>query len=396
MILEGSSRLPGKRSAAMAARERNFWNMDESKLREKGFEKLFQKKTKPEFYAALQKALGEKRFGDREAIYEAGDDSSDGLYLIINGKVRLRNPETGDEAIRAEGDVFGVSGILRTRGKREETVLSSGDTLLAVLSREDAERLAEENPGFDRWIERCLLFFEEEKRRADETDREKRRIGAKAVFLALLPMAWAVVWDALVTKFAGENALSPLALMVLFLGTAALIAVFFLAGKFPKGELGFGKPVKTRTFLISLAAVAELSALYFLAAMAEDNGVISGFAAPGGGSVTGGGALLFFGMSLFHLAVFFMTAGILPRAAEALFGGKSGKIAKWLLPLAVAAPVYAALEGAEGAVWLLILTLTFLFVRIRTGDLFWSGAFFFVASAVGAFGFGILFVPAMF
>lgn len=370
--------------------------MDESKLSERGFDKLFQKTAKPAYYALLVPALGERRFGDAEAVYEEGDDPSDGLYLIINGKVALRNPETGEEILRGPGDLFGTNGILRSRGRREETALASGETLLYALSREDYERLARDNADFGRWLERCLLLHEGKSRREAEGDREKRRTGAKAVALALLPMAWAALWDALVTKFAGEETLAPAGMMILFLGIAALLAVFFFAGKFSKEEMGFGKAVSLRTALISLAAAAELSALFFLAAMLEKNGVITGFAAPDGGRITGGGTLLFLGMSLFHLAVFWMAAGILPRAAENLIGGKAGKVMKWILPLAVSVPVYAALEGAAGAVWLLILTLSYLFVRLKTGDLMLSGVFFLLASAVGAFGFGIYIVPSMF
>ena len=370
--------------------------MDDTKLCEKGFDRLFQKAAKPEYFALLVPALRERRFSDAEAVYEEGDDPSDGLYLIISGKAVLRNPETGEEILRSPGDLFGANGILRSRGKREETVLASGDTILYALSREAYESLTGENADFGRWFERCLLAHEGKSRREAEADREKRRTGAKAIALALLPLAWAALWDALVTKFAGEGTLAPAGMMVLFLGIAALLAVFFFAGRFPKNGMGFGRSLSIRTVLFSLAAAAELSALFFLAAMLEKNGIITGFAAPEGGTVTGGGALLFLGMSLFHLAIFWMAAGILPGAAEDLVGGRAGKVMKWLLPLAVSVPVYAALEGAAGACWLGILTLTYLFVRLKTDDLLFSGVFFLIASAIGAFGFGILFVPAMF
>jgi len=378
----------------MSGKERK--SMDESKLCDNGFDRLFQKAGKPEYYALLTGVLGERRFRDAEAVYEEGDDASDGLYLIISGKVRLRNPETGEEVQREPGDLFGTNGALRSRGRREETVLASGETLLYTLSREDYEKLSQENADFGRWFERCLLLHEGRERREAERDRGKRRTGAKAVALALLPLSWAVLWDGLVTKFAGEGTLAPAGMMILFLGIAVLLAVFFFAGRFPKDEIGFGRSASLRTVLLSLAAAAELSALFYLAAVLEKNGLITGFAAPDGGEITGGGALLFLGMSVFHLAVFWMAAGILPSAAENLIGGKAGKVAKWLLPIAVSIPVYAALEGAVGACWLAVLTLSYLFVRVKTGDLLLSGVFFLLASAVGAFGFGILFVPSMF
>ncbi|MBR5743370.1 MAG: cyclic nucleotide-binding domain-containing protein, partial [Clostridia bacterium] len=270
--------------------------MDESKLAEKGFEKLFQKKAKPEYYALFARALREETVEDAGVIYEEGD-ASDGLCLIINGKIRLRNPENDSESVREAGDVFGTAGILRARAKREETALAAGEATVAFLSREEYERLTAETPDLGRWLERSLLLHENERRKTAEDDREKRRKSARAIFLALLPLAWAVIWDGLIEKYAGEGTLPPAAMMALFLGIALLLVLFFFAGRFSKRELGLDCPPRLRTYLFLLAAAAELSALFFLAAMLEDNGVLSGFAAPGGGIVTGGGSLLFLGMS---------------------------------------------------------------------------------------------------
>ena len=109
-----------------------------------------------------KEALGELfthlRLRKNQPVYRAGD-SSDTLYVVMEGRVRLtRVTEDGRELtleILEPGDIFGELAIAG-EGERTGSAEAVEDSVVCAVKRDDFEKVVRESPGFSMSLTRLM------------------------------------------------------------------------------------------------------------------------------------------------------------------------------------------------------------------------------------------------
>jgi CRP-like cAMP-binding protein len=90
------------------------------------------------------------------------DESSNSVYLIKNGKVKIsRLSDDGREiiiAILGPGEIFGESSIADSTSKREEFAEATEDTILCLMFSEIIQELMRKDPNFGFKITKIISF----------------------------------------------------------------------------------------------------------------------------------------------------------------------------------------------------------------------------------------------
>jgi len=97
---------------------------------------------------ALSKQISYKEYKPGEDIFLEGEEGS-ALYILISGSVRLFRSVRGEEkqtlAILKDGKFFGEMSLLEKRG-HTATALALRESKIAILSRENFEKLSDDRP----------------------------------------------------------------------------------------------------------------------------------------------------------------------------------------------------------------------------------------------------------
>ncbi len=367
--------------------------MDELLVACKPVEKLFRKKDKPELYEKLAEKLEVYRFADGEPVYEDTDVVDDGLYVIIAGKVDVINREGKFLYSLKEGDFFGADALFNPADERGENVRAKGELTAAALPVENFEAMKKVDPDLAVFVSQCLCSKYDKDFQATETKNAEKERGAKGLLFAILLLFFTSYYSNLLSVLAADDGVGLGAVIIFYVGIVALIGVWFLVGKIPKNEIGFGNYLTWRDTILNLVVVAELCALFFLGAMLADSGYITALTFTE--DYTGTGYFVFIIMAVIYTLIYIICAGYLPVAVSLLLPGKLGEVLSYIVPAIFAMVIFGAIGGAISALWLGITVFSFTVVRIKTGNTAPTAVGFLVALAIGTFAFHISYIPLM-
>lgn len=107
-------------------------------------------------------ASSKMREAPKKQIIYFPEESSNSVYLIKKGKVKIsRLSEDGREiiiAILGPGEIFGESSITDSNSKREEFAEATEDTLLCSMFSDIIQELMEKDPNFSLKITKIIGF----------------------------------------------------------------------------------------------------------------------------------------------------------------------------------------------------------------------------------------------
>jgi CRP-like cAMP-binding protein len=92
----------------------------------------------------VEELLERHAFDDGEQLFAEGQES-EGLVLVEQGALLLSSSRAGSVGQLVAGESLGAVSLVSV-GPREATAVASGDTCIAVLSRESFRRLTEDMP----------------------------------------------------------------------------------------------------------------------------------------------------------------------------------------------------------------------------------------------------------
>jgi CRP/FNR family cyclic AMP-dependent transcriptional regulator len=102
----------------------------------------------PAALALLEQCMVRRVFSKNTIILSEGD-SSDALYVIVEGKVKVYlNDDSGKEAIinyQGEGEYFGELSLIDD-AKRSASIMAVEKSTMAVMSKQSFHRVLKENP----------------------------------------------------------------------------------------------------------------------------------------------------------------------------------------------------------------------------------------------------------
>ena len=367
--------------------------MDDLLLGCKPVEKLFCKEDKPELYKKLAEALEVYRFDDGEPVYEDTDVVDDGLYVIIAGNVDVINREGKYLYTLKKGDFFGADALFNPADERGENVRAKGELTAAALPVENFEAMKKEDAALAVYVSQCLCSKYDKDFQATETKNAEKERGAKGLLFALLLLFFTSYYSNLLSVLAKDDGVGLGAVIIFYVGIVALIGVWFLVGKIPKNEIGFGNYLTWKDAVVNLAVLAELCALFFLGAMLADSGIFTSLIFTE--DYTGTGYFVFIIMAIIYALIYIICAGYLPVAVSLILPGKLGEALSYVVPTIFAMVIFGAIGGAVSALWLGITVLSFTVVRIKTGNTAPTVAAFVIALAIGTFAFRISYIPLM-
>jgi len=92
----------------------------------------------------LAELLEERELSARETLFGEGDEA-DALVLVINGRVEIASPRTGERLSIGSGGTIGALALFAV-GLREGEAVGVEPSELCLLRREDFLRFAEDHP----------------------------------------------------------------------------------------------------------------------------------------------------------------------------------------------------------------------------------------------------------
>lgn len=357
-------------------------------------EALLQKEERPDEYEKVASAFEVYEFSDGEPVYEDTDIRDDGLYIIIDGSVQISNRQGKYLYSLHPGDFFGADALFREGQERGENAKASGKLLAAALSVEAYVALREEDPHLSVYLSNCLFNKYDGDFKQTETRNAEKERGAKGILFALLLLFFASYYSNMLSVVAGSEGVGIGSIIVYYLGIVALIVLWFVVGRIPKLEIGFGNYITWHDTVINLGVLVELTALFFFGAMLADSGIFPELVTLS--EVSGTGYFVFIVMAVIYTLIFIICTGFLPTAVNFLLPGKLGRGLSYVVPTLFAMVIFGAIGGAVSALWLGITVLSFTAVRIKTGNMAPVCIAFVAALLIGTFAFHITYIPMMY
>ena len=357
-------------------------------------EALLQRAEHPAEYEKVASAFEVFEFADGEPVYEDTDIRDDGLYIIIDGTVQISNRQGKYLYSLRTGDFFGADALFKVGEERGENAKAAGKLLAAALSVEAYTALREEDPHLSVYLSNCLFNKYDGDFKQTETRNAEKERGAKGILFALLLLFFASYYSNMLTVVAGSEGIGLGAIIVYYLGIVGLIALWFIVGKIPKLEMGFGNYLTWNDTVINLGVLVEMVALFFFGAMLADSGIFPELVTLS--EVTGTGYFAFIIMTVIYTLIFIICTGFLPTAVRFLLPGKLGRGLSYVVPALFAMVIFGAIGGAVSALWLGITVLSFTAVRIKTGNTGPACVAFVITLLIGTFAFHITYIPLMY